>query len=171
MNIAIWGFIGTILGVIIGSSTSILTTLINNKNAIKLQFKAEKLKQVEQFREFQFKTFINLQSHIVTTMRHVTNVHFENIESFKKHGKLSYLSVKLDEDLREAFQELSILIERVNSNELRGKLKNLHSEMGNCILPENKTNADETFQNCAILFKSISPEIGKELRSTYNHKY
>lgn len=167
MNVAIWGFIGTFLGVIIGSSTSIITTIFNNRNASKIQSDAEKLKQAGRFREFQFETIISLQTHIVTSMRFVGKAHLENLKNFIEHGKIGKLSEPLNEDLREAFQDLSILIERINSDELRAKLLELNSEMHKCQFATSRNNAEELFHNCVMNFKIVSPEIGKELRSTY----
>ncbi|MDE1205541.1 hypothetical protein [Tenacibaculum larymnensis] len=47
-----WGFIGVLIGAFIGASASIITTIISNRNAIKIQSKLEKNNRELLFREF-----------------------------------------------------------------------------------------------------------------------
>jgi hypothetical protein len=168
MDNALWGLIGTFLGIIIGSATSIITTLINNKSANKFQINAKKYRLAEQFREFQFKTVLDIQTQLADAMRNVGQYHFHLITSLRKHGKLMPLDEPLNENLRESFQELSLLTERISNDELREKLINIKIEMGDCTLAETEESADLLVQKCLNTYKTIIPEIGSELRSTYS---
>ena len=61
MNPESWGFIGTLIGAIVGASASILTTKINSKNAIKIQEEIERNTRKERFRNFQRDNILELQ--------------------------------------------------------------------------------------------------------------
>lgn len=47
-----WGFIGTLIGAIVGASASIFTTYINARNSSKIQENIEALKEKKYFEDF-----------------------------------------------------------------------------------------------------------------------
>ena len=63
-----WAFIGTILGTIVGASSSIITTVITAKNSSKIQRELDKYTREENFREFQRNNYLKLQDQINSPM-------------------------------------------------------------------------------------------------------
>ncbi|OXA93799.1 hypothetical protein [Flavobacterium hercynium] len=56
-----WGFIGTLIGTVVGASATILTTIINTRNVSRKQNKLEIYKRQEIFREFQRDNYLKIQ--------------------------------------------------------------------------------------------------------------
>ena len=74
-----WGFLGTIVGTIVGASASIITTLITGRYSIKLQKDAISHERNERAREFQRNNLLELQNVLSSHMRLVTRAHLEDI--------------------------------------------------------------------------------------------
>lgn len=62
MNTAILGFIGTIIGAILVTASSVITTLTNTGNSTKNQTILEKYKWEEFSREFQRNNYLNFNT-------------------------------------------------------------------------------------------------------------
>lgn len=84
MDAAIWGFIGTVVGTVVGASASILTTFINARNSARLQENADTLQRLERAREFQRTNLLELQEALSQHMRLIGRAHLEDVESFRK---------------------------------------------------------------------------------------
>ena len=79
-----WGFIGTLVGTLVGAAASIITTHINARNAIKIQNDLENYKRQEIFREFQRDNYLKLQETFLKALRLVSLLHLEEIKKYKK---------------------------------------------------------------------------------------
>ncbi|WP_321279814.1 hypothetical protein [Marinifilum fragile] len=170
MDAAIWGFIGTIVGAVVGASASILTTSINGRNASKLQFKAEKYKRDERFREFQRENLLKLQNTLSNSMRLLGRAHLEDLNNFKAANKWrsQLLSEELDEEIRVSFRDLSILTERVSNDDLRKDLNSMKELMTSYILTQTKEEAEIQIQKSADDFTITMTKLGHDLRTLYN---
>ena len=169
MEIATWGFIGTIVGAIVGASASILTTLINSNKAIKLQTKADKLKREEQAREFQRENLLKLQEAISVALRNCSRIYFEDLENLKKGQKWSQSLVgqELSEETRISQRELLILTERVANDALRKSLSGVRSQMAKVQLAGSKREADLEMQKLTMESNELMTEIGRVLRNYF----
>lgn len=164
-----WGFIGTLVGAIVGASASILTTMINSKNAIRIQEDIERNARKERYREFQRNNLIELQEKLAYGMRLVTKAYFEDLDNYKKSNnwRSSLLSTELDEEMGNCFRELSIKTERVDENELRYEIINLRKMMTDFLMERTYEIVEKKQLILVDTFGKVMPKLGTVLRENY----
>jgi gas vesicle protein len=170
MNTAIWTFIGTLFGALLGASASILTTFINGKNASKMQSKSENFNRRQRFIEFQQENYLKLQETILDLLRLLNNAFLYKQEQKAPNIKWLdfYLDEKLDEDIRISFRNTTILIERIENDELRDLLKSMTKKFSDNLLldseSETKMHLKKTTEESLLNLEKL----GKELRKTFH---
>jgi len=165
-----WGFIGTLVGTIVGASASIVTTIINARNSSKIQIDLEKYKRQGIFREFQRDNYLKLQETFHKTLRLVALLHLEEIKNYNESGKWqkTKLNSENDRNLMIAFRDLSLYEERIQNDQLREELKSLRKKMSNVFLTSSKSESDEImFDLMKNDFDRIMTNLGTELRNNY----
>jgi len=164
-----WGFIGTLLGAIVGASASILTTRINSKNAIRIQENVERNARNERYREFQRNNLLELQEKLAYAMRLVTKAYIDDVDNYEKSNnwKSSLLSPALDEEIGNCFRELSIKTERIGENEIRDEIINLRKRMTDSLMEKTYKIAEQKQITLANTFGQLMPKLGKVLRDNY----
>lgn len=165
-----WGFIGTIAGAIVGSSASIITTLITGWNSRKLQDNAAAIERQERARDLQRTNLIELQEALFTGMRLTGRAHLEDVESYKtgkNNGRVSLLGEELNQELLLSNRRLSILTERVADNELRAKIKELHRQMTSVLLANSENESTAALAKTSKLFELLMDKLGETLRRTF----
>lgn len=169
MVAATWGFIGTIIGAIVGASACIFTTIINSRNAANLQLKAEKYKLNERFREFQRENLLKLQNDLSNSIRLIGMAYIEDLNNYNENNTWCTIlrSNKLDEDIRISFLDLSILIERVNNDDLREYLRYIKKQMSKCLHAQTKGEAERLIKKTGDDFTQVMTKLGYELRNIY----
>jgi hypothetical protein len=165
MESALWGFLGTLVGV--GSSVS--TTYLTNKKSINLQKDADLLKRNELSRAFQRETLLNLQDTLYETMRLIGQIHIEDSNNYKKTGiwGKSEFSEEVNENFMLSMRKLSILKERISNNQLRLNLNDLHQDLSKAIFSKSEDDFFVLFQNILDKFESFMEELGVILRENY----
>ena len=164
MELAIWGFIGTLVGAL----ASIVTTLLTNWNTSKIKKAEKEAKREECSKAFQRKTILELQDELTDYMRLFFLAHFEHLDSCSKVGRWgSELSSDLDEKLRISNSKTSMLIERVSDDDLRETLKNLKSIATSCLLANSKEEAEKYRNKASDSFEQCSVKLGTVLRNSY----
>ncbi|MBF7071389.1 hypothetical protein [Aliarcobacter butzleri] len=165
MESALWGFLGTIVGV--GSSIS--TTYLTNKKSIDLQKDADLLKRNELLRAFQRETLLNLQDTLYETIRLIAQMHFENIHNYKKTGiwGKSKFNEDIDENFMLSMRKISVLKERISNNQLRLNLDDLHQNLNKLFFAKSEKESFIWFQNILDKFESFMKELGVILRENY----
>lgn len=171
MDSITWGFIGTLIGTIVGASASIITTKINNKNAIRIQDRTEKNEREERFRQFQRDNFFELQNKLTHGMRLVSNAYVEDLKNYKATNDWisSNLSSELNNEIADCFREVSILTERVDDDKLRDEIAQLRRKMTECLLANSFDSAIEKMANLTLIFDQKMPKLGAALRKNYNN--
>ena len=165
MRPEIWTLISTAFGALV----AILTTMLAAKSSSNNQEKIQKFKIDSDFRLFQQNNFLDLQDKISNTMRLIGKIHNEDLEYFKTYNTWSNdeLKEELNEKVSVSFRELNILTERVEDGEFRTKLKDLTTEMAECLLAKTKVDATrrifKLMNNCDKLLE----ELGNLLRGYY----
>ena len=169
MNPESWGFIGTLIGAIVGASASILTTKINSKNAIKIQEEIEKNTRKERFRNFQRDNILELQETLSHTFRLIAKAHLQDLNNYKNgtNWNSSSLSSELDNEIANNFRELSIKTERIDDDGLRNEISNLRRKMTECLTAESYEAGQGKLISLIETFDNTMPKLGKELRSNY----
>ncbi|HHB51624.1 MAG TPA: hypothetical protein ENK75_01055 [Saprospiraceae bacterium] len=164
MNPESWGFIGTLVGAIVGASASILATMINSKNAIRIQEKIEKDARKERFRNFQRDNLLELQELLTHTLRLIVKAHFVDLENYKKGIKWreSKLNTKLDNEISDSFREMSIKSERIEKDELRNEIIELRRKMNECLCADSYEVGQVMLKNLIEKFDDLMPKLGKE---------
>ena len=165
MESALWGFIGTLIGV--GSSVS--TTYLTNKKSIDLQKDADLLKRNELSRVFQRETLLNLQDTLHETMRLIGQMHLEDTHNYKETGiwGKSLFSEDINEGLMLSMRKISILKERISNNQLRLNLDDLHKDLCKPSFVKSKSESSKLLENILDKFESFMKELGIVLRENY----
>ena len=169
MNPESWGFIGTLFGAIVGASTSILTTRINSRNAVRIQRDLEQNKRDERFREFQRDNLIKLQDEIANCINLMIKAHIEDLEYFKHNNdwQSTALSEELNKKLTQAIRQFSIIIERIDDDILRVKLYEFRKSINNSLISKNYDKSLSNINDISKRFNGLMQDIGEELRKNY----
>ena len=170
MGAASWGFIGTVLGAVVGASASILTTLISGRNSARLQEKADTLQRLERAREFQRNNLLELQDSLFQQMRMIGRAHLEDIEYFRKSEsgeRSNFLSEELNQELMLSNRKVAILTERISDDSLRNNLKELRRKMTNVLMARSENESREMLQQASDHFELFMGQLGVVLRSNY----
>ena len=169
MEPATWGFIGTILGTIVGASASIFATYLNGKTSLNIQKSTEKFQRDEIFREFQRDNLLVLQEKLSQAMRLVTKAHLEDLENYTKTGEwnIPLLSTELDNQIGDTFRQVSIKIERIDDNVLRDEIKQLRIKMTDCLIAKSYEARQGNLLSLTKRFNNVMPKLGEVLRKNY----
>ncbi len=164
-----WGFIGTIVGAVVGASASIITTKINSANAIRVQEKIEYNMRTERFREFQRNNLLELQDKLSIAVRLANKAYLEDLKKYDltKEWRESLLSHELDEGIANSFREISIITERIDDNQLRGEIISFKDAMSIFLLEENYELTEQRQIDLNNKFQNVMPKLGKVLRENY----
>ena len=165
-----WGFIGTLVGTVVGASASIITKIINARNSSKIQNDLEKYKREEIFREFQRDNYLKLQEIFHKALRLVSLLHLEEIKSFNETGKWqkTQLNSESDKNLMIALRDLSFYEERIENDPLREELKSLRKKISSVSRTSNKSESDNIMLDLMKNdFDRIMTNLGTELRKNY----
>jgi gas vesicle protein len=164
------GFIGTLIGTIVGVSASIITTVINNKNAIRIQDKIEKNNREERFSQFQRDNFFQLQEKLTYAMRLIAKAYVEDLKNFKETNNWisSNLTPDLNNEIADCFREISILIERIGDEKLRIEIALFRRKMTECLIAQSFESANEEMAELTRMFDEKMPKLGTALRNNYN---
>jgi len=170
MDAAAWGFIGAVVGTVVGASTSILTTLLSGRNSARLQEKADTLERLERAREFQRNNLLELQDSIFQSMRLIVRVHLEDIDHYRKgedSKRSNLLSEELSQELMISNRKMAILTERIADSPLRNNLRELRQEMTGVLIAKSKTDSKEKLDNATNSFDRFMLQLGIVLRNNY----
>ena len=163
------GFIGSIIGTIVGASASILTTIISNKNSLKIQSQIEKHNSKQIFKEFQKLNFLEVQERMSKQLRLLGKIYIEDSKNFKKTNNWRGTSLEsmLDNDLANSFREFTILIERVDDSQIRKELKAFNELMGSSLFSKSKIENETKLNKLRKDYTHLMDKIGIALRSNF----
>ena len=169
MDPVTWGFIGTLIGTIVGASASIITTKINNKNAVRIQEGIERNTREERFRKFQRDNFLELQEKLSDGMRLITKAFVVDLEHYKNTNDWasSALGSHLDNEIADCFREVSIRTERIDDDKLRDEVRQFRKKMTQCLIAKSYESANERMADLTKRFDEKMPKLGAALRSNY----
>lgn len=170
MDPAIWGFIGTVVGAVVGASASIFTTFITARNSAHLQENADTLQRLERAREFQRTNLLELQEALSQEMRLIGRAHLEDLESFRKSendGRSNLLSEELNQELMLSRRKVAILTERVSDDILRDNLKALRQNMSNVLMAKSENESRIMIKEAGNSFEQFMQQLGLVLRINY----
>lgn len=165
-----WGFIGTLIGTIVGASTSITTTYINNKNSLKIQKEQENFRRESSFREFQRENYLKLQETFHKTFRLVSLINLEDIKVFKKTGKWQEpgINCENDQNLMSSIRDLIFYEQRIENDQLRGELKKIRIKLSKVNNSLNMSESNEILSDLMLNdFDKIMTDLGTEIRLNY----
>lgn len=169
MDSAIWGFIGTIVGAIVGASASILTTIINGRKSTQLQKERDNFDRLERYREFQRNTLLELQDSLSQNLRLIGRAHLEDLASYRQNDgvRSNLLSAELDQDIMLSNRKNAILTERISDDELRNNLKKLRQNMNDVLFAKSENESRNKLQIVSSCFEKLMEELGVVLRNNY----
>ncbi|WP_335966677.1 hypothetical protein [Galbibacter sp. PAP.153] len=165
MSEAIWGFIGVILG----TTATIVITFLNNKHEVKLLNKEEYNIKKDKFKEFQINNFIEMQELIDEFMRCISKIYMYDLMVYKKKGQWGKEGLDENTSSNEVELKRKILIktQRISSQFVRSQIEDF-------IFQYTMYTKETDFERASKLFKilesqsvHIIKELGKNLRDLY----
>lgn len=169
MEAAAWGFVGTVIGAIVGAATSVVTTTINSRNAYNIHSSKHDQERAERARTFQRETLLATQDAIQEMMRLMARAHIVDNAAFRETQQWgrNMLGDDLSESARLANQKMTALVERISDDALRVSLKRLHGLCNAVLSAESPAEARKFFDATGALFTEVMAELGTALRSHY----
>ena len=169
MEPATYGFIGTLIGTVVGAAASVVTTLISSWNSARLQTGADNLQRIERARTFQRDTLLKLQESLQDAMRNMGEVHHLDKTAFRETGSWhkSLLEEEINQRILSVNRDLSIITERVSNDVLRDHINEFRHQLSACMLTSSKDEADFKYNKVLDDFNSMIEHIGKVLRENY----
>lgn len=169
MDAATYGFIGTLVGAIVGASASIATTFISSWNSSRLQTNADSFQRVERARAFQRETLLKLQEGLQDAIRNIGEMHHQDVLALRETGEWqkSMLGEELNQKFVSVNRELSILTERVSEDELRNSIKEFRQQLSNCMFTSSEHEGDYMLKIAVDNFNPMMEKIGSVLRENY----
>jgi len=169
LEAASWGFIGTLVGAVVGASASVLTTAINNWNSSRLQQIAKSHDRAELSRAFQRETLLATQDALQCFIRLIARSHLADLEAHRATGSWgkNMLPEDLSEGVRMANQKLTALIVRIADDSLRLELAALCDGINAVLLTRSREEAESIFNSLTSVFGRAMVNLGSILRNTY----
>ncbi|GAA0355809.1 hypothetical protein GCM10009092_20100 [Bowmanella denitrificans] len=165
-----WGFIGTIVGALVGASASIVTTVLNTKNTHSLQKKLDLAKKEERHKEFQCNNLMLLQDELSSNMRLFFRVHLSDIAYYRQNpapNKRPLIPEDLDVSIRESNQKLSILTERVEDDTLRADIDNCRNLLTKVSLATSESESSYAISEATQILSKLMENLGVHIRNLY----
>jgi hypothetical protein len=169
MDPATYGFIGALVGAIVGASASIGTTFISSWNSSRLQMKADNFQRIERARIFQRDTLLKIQESIQDAMRNAGQMHHQDVLAHREGGvwQKSLLGEELNNKVLNVNRELSLLTERVSNDELRDNIKLFRNKLSDCLFTASEDKGGFKFKQATDSWTPLMEHIGKVLRENY----
>lgn len=169
MDDSIWGFIGVIVGAIIGASASIVTTILSSNNAVRLQQGADSQERMERARAFQRETLISVQDCFNDALHLMMKIYLTDVDDNNKGAvwRKSPLNKDIDEKHRDINRNLLILSERIADDSLREELSLLQSNILKAYLAPSRKEAETLVMSVCNQSDPFLKHVGSVLRSLY----
>lgn len=164
-----WGFIGTLIGTVVGASASILTTIINGRNASRNQNKLEIYKRQEIFREFQRDNYLKIQESTYKALRLVALLHIQDMKNLKDSGKWQQglWDTKNAEDLMYTVRDIVMYLERIQNEKVREEIRKLTSKMMKVSQSSGLQESNDLLAEINLDISNAMKILGTELRNNY----
>lgn len=161
--------INSFIGVIVGATVSIATTLISNKKDLRLKKMSISFERKEKARSFQRETLLVVQESIQKSIRYMAEAYNYDKSQYKKTNVWHKcpLNDELDKNIFQTNKVLTLHVERVSNDILRSAIKDLQTLITDCTIAVNSEKADTTFNDATIVYTNVMEEIGKVLRELY----
>jgi gas vesicle protein len=169
LEAAAWGFVGTLIGAVVGAATSVLTTNINSRNAYNIHSLKNDQERTERARVFQREALLTTQDIVQEMMRLMARAHQVDNAAFRESQQWgrNMLEDGLSESIRIANQKMTAMVERISDDSLRASLKSLHSLCNNVLAAESPEESRELFNVVSEYFTEVMAQLGIALRSHY----
>lgn len=169
MEAASWGFIGTVVGALVGASASVATTAITNWNAFRLQKGSNALERAERARAFQRENLLSAQETLQDLMRLMVRAHFADLAAYRATGEWgkNMLDDEINENTLLSNRKISALVVRVADDALRGRLKDLLGKINAVISATSKDNAEGMYSALPDVYENAMEHLGSVLRDNY----
>lgn len=169
MDSGMYGFLGTLIGAIVGASASIGATFIHSWQNSRIQIKGDDLQRVERARIFQRETLLRVQECIQDAMRNANQVHLLDIKLYKqtRSWQTSLLGEELDQKVLNVNRELSMLTERISNDDLRNEINELRTILTSCLLSSSEEDSEYKLNIAMQKWQQVMEHIGKVLREYY----
>jgi len=170
MNPELWGFLGAILGTIVGAGASIVTTIISGRHSRKLQEQSDSFLRKERARTFQRENLLEIQESLACYMRLIGRAHLEDAAFFRQNpGSTSRprLSSELNEEILVSTRRLMLLTERIENDGIRNEIKNFRSSADKVFDAKSVSEGERILFGSTHTFQTLMSDIGTVLRRLY----
>ena len=165
MEAAIWGLVGTVVGAL----ASIGTTWLSSRSAHLLQSDRERLQRLERENEFQRTTLIDLQEALHHALRLIHKAYMHDVKAHRAAGSWAENSLpdEVDESARLAMRRVAILVERIESDTARQRVKSLMHIATAAMLANSPGEAEAKLNEAASSATDVLEQIGSALRARF----
>jgi len=165
MEAALWGFLGTL----VGAATSILTAWLSSRSSYQREHAKRLDERVEQAREFQRRTILNLQDAVHDLLRIAGSAHHQDFiasRSGQEWGQ-NMLPTELNDGAHVAFRKIGLLLSRVADDELRAKVKVLTGDVSRLLLARTELDSVSMLAKLTNQSEQLFEHMGVVLRGYY----
>lgn len=164
-----WGFIGTLIGTVVGASASIVTTIINSRNVSKNQNKLEIYKRQEIFREFQRDNYLKIQENIYKALGIINLMHIQGMQKLDDTGEWHEESPNSENynELMAVIRDLMMYLERIENEKLRGEIRVILGKMTTVSSTSGWRQSIDLLAQITFAANDAMKILGTELRNNY----
>lgn len=169
MNEASRGFIGVIAGAVIGAGASILTTILNSNNAVRLQRDANDQERRERAHTFQRETLLAVQKALYDAFCLMMEIHRSDLKANQNGGDWGQNSInkEINDNNIAALIHLLMLTERIADDSLRDELKKVQIDMGSASMATTREGAESLVASVISQTDLVVVRLGTVLRKLY----
>ncbi|WBL25096.1 hypothetical protein [Zunongwangia sp. HGR-M22] len=167
MNSELYGFIGTLVGTIVGASSSIFATLITNKGNSRNQRRIENFKNNLIVKELQRENCMQAQETMLNLLR-FTSLHLLDIINAEKNSNSPVsFDEKVNEKCSENIRKLNLITQRFSNRKLADQIIEFRSLCSEFIMIDDKTQGFNLMSEVKNKYEIAFDKIGEELRKNY----
>ncbi|MDN3595298.1 hypothetical protein [Zunongwangia endophytica] len=167
MNSELYGFIWTLVGTIVGASSSIIATLITNKGNSRNQIRIENFKNNLIVKELERENCMQAQETMLNLLR-FTNLHLLDIINAEKNNNSPVsFDEKVNEKCSENIRKLNLITQRLSNRKLAEQIIEFRSLCGEFLLTDDTTEGFNRISEVNYRYEIAFDRIGEELRKNY----
>ena len=165
MDSALWGLLGTA----VGAGASIVTAWLSSRSSHHLELAKRRDERVEQTREFQRRTILDLQDAVQDMLRAAGSAHHQDLlasRSGEEWGR-NMLPADVNDGSLIALRKVRILLSRVADEEIRSRVKLLTVDVTRILLARTELDSFSNLEKVTSQTEDLFEYMGNVLRRYY----
>ena len=167
MNAATWGFIGTIVGAVVGTAGTLFATWLQQAHASRREREASERDAAERRRAFQRDTLMELQEALAALVRYYGRAqHLDEME-WRKTGTWgrSLLPEDVDSGTQNTTVRMILLSERIDDDDVRQHIRAFNDGLARLAISTDRDEAQDIMAGAVADYAAIQGEVGAVFRA------